>query len=120
MDRENSKGRLDVYEDRFELHQAGKTTVFYQGFQNETAQQRYVLISKRLKEGYLDERIRSIPGRDFSDLSEDNKKLLRSIVNGITSEVGRALVGLACLQLTIKAIAPEQNVRLHKGSTLRG
>lgn len=42
------------------------------------------------------------------------------MVDGITSEVGRALVGLAFLQLTIKSIAPDQNIRLHKGTTRRG
>ena len=42
------------------------------------------------------------------------------MVNGITSEVGRALVGVAFLQLTIKSIAPDQSIRLHKGTTRRG
>ena len=41
-------------------------------------------------------------------------------MKGITSEVGRALVGVAFLQLTIKSIAPEQSIRLHKGTTRRG
>ena len=120
MTNDNIEKHLDVYEDRYELHQDDGTTVYYQGFQNEAAQQRYALINRRLEEGFLDDEIKSIPDKDFSDLSEENQALLRNMVNGITSEVGRALVGLACLQLTIKSIAPEQSIRLHKGSTTRG
>lgn len=120
MFKKNIEKHLDVYEDRYELHQNHKTVVYCQGFQSEAAQQRYQLISKQLKEGFLEEKIKSIPKKDFSGLSEGNKTLLRNMVNGITSEVGRALVGLVCLQLAIKAIAPEQSVRLHKGSTTRG
>ncbi len=111
---------LDVYEDRCELHQDDRTMVFYQGFQNEAAQQRYALIQQTLKDGYLEQVIASVPTKDVSELSEENRALLRTMVDGITSEVGRALVGLVCLQLTIKSIAPEQSVRLHKGSTIRG
>ena len=111
---------LDVYEDRYELHQDNGTAVYYQGFQNEETQLRYELIKKTLGDGYLDKEIASIPSKDFSDLTEYNQELLKNIVNGITSEVGRALVGLTCLQLAIKAIAPKQSVRLHKGSTTRG
>ncbi len=111
---------LDVYEDRYELHQDDGTTVYYQGFQNEAAQQRYAQINHELENGYLDKAIASIPTTDFLALSEENRELLRNMVDGITSEVGRALVGLACLQLTIKSIAPKQSIRLHKGSVTRG
>lgn len=117
---ENKEKHLDVYGDRYELHQNGGTSVYYQGFQNKAAQQRYALINRRLEEGFLDDEIASIPNKDFSGLTEENQTLLRNMVNGITSEVGRALVGLACLQLAIKSIAPEQSIRLHKGSTTRG
>lgn len=41
-------------------------------------------------------------------------------MQGVTSEVGRALVGLTFLQLAIKSIVPEQNIRLHKGTTRNG
>ena len=111
---------LDVYEDRYELHQDDGATVYYQGFQNEAAQQRYAQINHELENGYLDKAIASIPTTDFLALSEENRELLRNMVDGITSEVGRALVGLACLQLTIKSIAPKQSIRLHKVSVTRG
>lgn len=120
MPGENMEKHLDVYEDRCELYQNGKKTVYYQGFQNTAAQQRYALITKRLETGFLDDEIASIPGKDFSGLSEENQALLKNMAGGITSEVGRALVGLTCLQLAIKSISPEQSIRLHKGSTTRG
>lgn len=120
MANDKSERHLDVFENRYELHQENGTTVYYQGFQNKATQERYALINKTLEEGYLDKVIESIPDKDFSGLSDENQKLLRNMVNGITSEVGRALVGLACLQLTIKSIAPEQSIRLHKGSTTKG
>lgn len=120
MTSDTNEKHLDVYENRYELHQDNETTVYYQGFQNEATQQRYAKINHKLENGYLDNEIASIPTKDFSELSKENRELLRNMVDGITSEVGRALVGLACLQLTIKSIAPEQSVRLHKGSTIRG
>lgn len=120
MTNDMNEKHLDVYENRYELHQDNETTVYYQGFQNEAAQQRYAKINHKLENGYLDNEIASITTKDFSELSKENRELLRNMVDGITSEVGRALVGLACLQLTIKSIAPEQSVRLHKGSTTRG
>lgn len=116
----NIEKHLDVYEDRYELHQDNIKIVYYQGFQNEATRQRYALINRKFEEGFLGEKFKSIPDKDFSGLTEDNKALLRNMVNGITSEVGRALVGLACLQLAIKSITPEQSIRLHKGSTTNG
>ena len=119
MSDRNTEKHLDVYEDRYELHQNDEKTVYYQGFQNEAARQRYDLINKALNENFLDKEIDSISNKDFSELTEENQSLLRNIVDGITSEFGRAIVGLVCLQLTIKSIAPEQSIRLHKGSTSR-
>lgn len=119
MENNTKEKHLDVFKDRYELHQENGTSVYYQGLQSKTTQQRYRKINQKLKDGYLSTVIKSIAQKDFSALSEKNQKLLKNMVDGITSEVGRALVGLACLQLTIKAIAPEQSIRLHKGSTKR-
>ena len=94
--------------------------VYYQGVQNEAAKRRYARINRELAGGYLNRAIKSIPTRDFTGLSEGNRALLKDMVDGITSEVGRALVGLACLQLAIKAVASEQSIRLHKGSASGG
>ena len=120
MPNDRTEKHLDVYEDRYELHQEGETTVFYEGFQSRETQERYARINTELSRGFLEEKFRSVPSVDFTQLSEENQGLLRNMVNGITSEVGRALVGLAFLQLTIKSIAPDQSIRLHKGTTRRG
>ncbi len=111
---------LDVYADRHELHQDGRTTVFYQGVQSPQARARYARINAALADGFLEEKFRSVPSVDFSPLSEEDRGLLQELVDGVTSEVGRALVGLAFLQLAIKSIAPDQNIRLHKGTTRQG
>lgn len=120
MPEDKNEKHLDVYEDRYELHQESGTTVYYQGFQSVETQKRYAKINEALADGYLVKKIDSLQSVDFSTLSEENQQLLRNMVNGITSEVGRALVGLAFLQLAIKSIAPDQSIRLHKGTTRRG
>lgn len=112
-----AESHLDVYENRYELHRGRKIAVYYQGVQNEAAKRRYTLINRTLSAGYLDEKLKAVPDADFSGLSERGRLLLRNMVDGITSETGRALAGLTFLQLTIKSISPEQNVRLHKGAS---
>lgn len=117
---EKFENHLDVFEDRYELHQKQGTTIYYQGVQNKETQARYELINKELSNGYLESRIELISAIDFSQLSLENRNLLKNLVNGITSEVGRALVGLTFLQLVVKAICPKQSIRLHKGATRKG
>lgn len=116
----SDNSHLDVYLDRYELHQNDVVTTYYEGFQNAATQQRYEKINTALSNGYLYDVMKKLPDVDFAELSEENKTLLKRLVNGITSEVGRALVGVAFLQLTIKSIAPDQSIRLHKGTTRRG
>lgn len=120
MSKEKDNSRLDVYIDRYELHQNDMVTTYYEGFQNAETQKRYEKINIELSNGFLYRIMENLQDVDFSELSEENKVLLRRLVNGITSEVGRALVGVAFLQLTIKSITPDQSIRLHKGTTRRG
>lgn len=94
--------------------------MYCEGPQSKEAQERYAKINEALKSGYLKNRMADLPNADLSGLREKHRKLLCSMVDGITSEVGRALVGLTFLQLTIKSIAPAQCIRLHKGGTRRG
>lgn len=116
----NFEKHLDVYENRYELYQDEGVAVYYQGFQDKDTQERYSKINSTLSNGYLERIFKAVSSTDFSELSLKNKGLLKNMVDGITSEVGRALVGLAFLQLTIKSICPEQSVRLHKGTTRKG
>ena len=120
MEKNIDNSHLDVYLDRYELHRNDVVTTYYGGFQNAATQQRYEKINTELSNGYLYKIMEKLPDVDFAELSEENKVLLRRLVNGITSEVGRALVGVAFLQLTIKSITPDQSIRLHKGTTRRG
>ncbi len=116
----SDNSHLDVYVDRYELHQNDVVTIYYEGFQNAATQQRYEMINTALSNGYLYDVMKKLPEVDFSKLSDDNKTLLKRLIDGITSEVGRALVGVVFLQLTIKSITPDQSIRLHKGTTRRG
>lgn len=120
MAKKDIESHLDVYKNRYELHQNDAVSVYYEGYQNEAAQRRYAKINQELENGYLDKMIVDLGEVDYSDLSDHNKTLIKNLVNGITSEVGRALVGVAFLQLTIKSICPDQSIRLHKGATRRG
>lgn len=84
MPNDRNEKHLDVYEDRYELHQEGETTVYYEGFQNRETQERYARINAELSRGFLEEKIQSVPSVDFTPLSEENQVLLRNMVNGIT------------------------------------
>lgn len=111
---------LEVYVDRQELHINDTVKVYYEGLQNAEARKRYEKINSELAQGYLYKVMETLPAVNFTALSEESKGLLRKLVDGVTSEVGRALVGVTFLQLTIKSIVPEQCIRLHKGTTRRG
>ena len=64
---------LDVYLDRYELHQNDVVTTYYEGFQNADTQQRYEKINTALSNGYLYDVMKKIPDVDFTELSEENK-----------------------------------------------
>lgn len=120
MPKRDKEDHLDIYKDRCELHQGGEVKIYYEGFQNQETQKRYARIKAALDAGYLEGKMARLQEVDFSQLDGKNQGLLRNIVNGVTSEVGRALVGLTFLQLTVKSIAPDQCIRLHKGTTRKG
>ena len=116
-----SELHLRVYANRSELiFPDGTVQLFYEGGMNQAAKVRYKKIEIELSSGYLERQIlacRDISSNfNFSELSQEHIMLLDKLVQSITSEVGRALVGLTILQLCVKSIEPEQNIRLHKGS----
>ena len=120
MGEEKDNCHLDVYINRCELHQNNVITTYYEGFQNAATQKRYEKINAALADRYLYKIMERLPDVDLTEFSKEKKILLQRLVNGITSEVGRALVGVTFLQLTIKSITPDQSIRLHKGTTRRG
>lgn len=113
---------LRVYINRSELVLPDGTIQYFQeGGMSQAAKIRYKKIAVELSTGYLERQI--LFCRDYSSnldllaLNQAHKYLLDRLVQSVTSEVGRALVGLSILQLCVKAIEPEQSIRLHKGST---
>ncbi len=108
---------IDIFNNRYEFYPESSIKItFKQGKQSKEARLRFEEISRTLKADYLKNRLLRINSADFSELEDSEKNILSRLVDGITSEVGRALVGLTFLQLTIKSINPIQNIRLHKGN----
>jgi hypothetical protein len=117
-----SELHLRVYANRSELILPdGTVEAFQEGGMNQAAKTRYRKIATELSNGYLERQILACRDRssnlDFSELTQAHRYLLDRLVQSVTSEVSRALVGLTILQLCVKSIEPEQNIRLHKGST---
>lgn len=115
---------LRVFADRSELlYPDGRQEVFYEGLAGAETRQRYETITKTLAEGYLSKQIefcRETPENvDTSSLTETHMHFIRVLVDSLTSEIGRALIALTIMQLTIKAIEPKQSIRLHKGGKSR-
>ena len=53
---------------------------------------------------------------DFNYINKLYKSILDNMIKSITSNAGRAVVGLAILQCCLKSIDTEQSIRLHKGN----
>ena len=116
-----SELHLRVFKNRSELVQPdGTAEVFLEGGMSQSAKLRYQKIAIELSKGYLEQKIilcrDNIAALDCSQVSQIHLDTLNRLVESVTSEVGRALVGLTVLQLCVKAIEPTQSIRLHKGS----
>ena len=115
---------LRVFRDKSELVLPdGTTRVFLEGAMSQSAKLKYQKITGELSTGYLEKQIIKCKDNlaiiDFSQLSQIHIANFNVLVESVTSEVGRALVGLTVLQLCVKAIEPMQSIRLHKGSAGR-
>jgi len=116
---------LRVFESRSEYHTNGEDVeVFHEGVISNAAKKRIKLIKDTFANGFLDETISLLKeGKltcNIDKVSPETQTNLRELVELVTSEVGRALIGLTVMQLCIKAIAPKQSIRLHKASSNRG
>lgn len=117
-----SELHLRVFRDKSELVLPdGTAQVFLEGGMSQSARLKYQKITKELANGYLEQKILlcrdNLADIDFSQLSHIHLNIFNRLVDSVTSEVGRALVGLTIMQLCVKAIEPTQSIRLHKGST---
>lgn len=107
---------LKVYKDRSVLMKNSTQEVFYEGKPSQESKLRLKAIRETLDKGYLRRIIEECkqPEVDLGQVTPDHEKLIKSLVDSVSSEVGRALLGLSILQACVKCIAPEQNIRLHK------
>ncbi len=111
---------LKIYKDKsVSVREDGTCEIFLEGSQSSEAARRAADINQKLNSGYLDNLISGLVDGtipfDITAVPESLQQNLRDLVCSVTSEVGRALIGLSFLQLTIKTLAPEQCIRLHKG-----
>lgn len=114
------EGFWRVHKNKSELvHPDGRVEVFEEGPQDENAQARHARIKEALSAGFLDTLITdakaSFGDNELLAIKEPDAALINTLVSSVTSEVGRALVGLLVLQLVVKTIEPTQSIRLHKG-----
>lgn len=108
---------LEVYKDKSILITSdGKDTVFIEGKPGSATQARLRKIEAALRGGYLDNLIGGLRDKGASpSIEPEHLALLERLTGAVTSEVGRAIVGLSVLILTVKDIEPSQSIRLHKG-----
>lgn len=112
---------LKVYQDKSVfVDELQQEEVFLEGSQTEKAQERLKKVKEELNSGYLINLIDECKNPDvseyFTNIDKDHLNLLDSLVESVTSEVGRAIVALTLLQLCIKSIVPDQSIRLHKAN----
>lgn len=113
-----TEAKLEVFRNRSVLHRPdADPEEFLEGKSSESAGRRLASIKHALSDGYLEKIILETkdPETAKPQLLPDQQQAIARLVNSVTSEVGRAVVGLTVLQLTIKAICPDQSIRLHKG-----
>lgn len=118
--KEQKEPVLYIFSDRSILvNEEGQVYQFDEGKTSSAAKQRLATIKHALDKGFLESLIEECkdPNVKIENISEEQSRVLESLVNSVTSEVGRAIVGLTILQLTVKAILPEQSIRLHKGGS---
>jgi hypothetical protein len=109
---------LKIFYDKSVYVSSGNEVEYIEGPQSEAAKHNQERVKSVLDDGWLDDIIRNsilMPGENEL-IGEEFRKILYRLVESITSEVGRAIVGLTILQLTIKSIIPQQSIRLHKAS----
>jgi len=116
---------LRVYSNRSEYYTGDGSTclIFEEGQSDTRAKERIKEIRLAFSNGFLSNIIESVKKNiriDTGKISSNAESAIIALVNEVTSEVGRALIGLSVMQLTIKAINNEQSIRLHKGGEKKG
>jgi len=112
---------LKVYSDRSVLlNDKGGSVTFIEGPVSKTALENQNAVAKALDNNFLDnlilEETPSANSELWKKMPQNVKNIIDSLVSSVTSEIGRALVGLTVMQMCVKSIAKSQSIRLHKGS----
>ena len=96
--------RLEVYKDRSVLFSDGLHQEFQEGDPSPEAQQRHLKIRESLEVGFFKDRVSECKEFDLqkSALPNDVRILLSKLVDSVSSEIGRAVVGLAVCNLRSK------------------
>jgi len=111
---------LYIYSDHSILvNEDGVKYQYDEGKTSDEARKRLSIIKDTLEKGFLEKIIEECKDSQvkIENISPQQATTLESLVNSVTSEVGRAIVGLTILQLTVKSILPQQSIRLHKGGS---
>jgi hypothetical protein len=115
--------KLIILKNKSILEKPGEEAeVFEEGANSSEAEGRTRIVRTALADGYLRDIIvqeLKSPSVDFK-IDIEQATFLKSLVESVTSEVGRALIGITIMQLSIKSICPEQSIRLHKGGRTSG
>jgi hypothetical protein len=112
---------LKIFHNKSIYVSSGNEIEYMEGPQSEIAKHNQEKLKSVLDGGWLDDIIHNnaLTQAENELIDDSFRKTLHRLVESITSEVGRAIVGLIVLQLTIKSIIPEQSIRLHKASNNR-
>jgi hypothetical protein len=112
---------MRVYRDRVWLRLAdGRELTFLQGPMSRAAQDRYARIDAALRGGWLDKTVGPAMSPDTATaLSPEWVAIFEKMADSITANYGRAMAAIAVIQLAIKAIEPDQSIRLTKGEPPR-
>lgn len=109
---------LKVYSNKSEYVVSGNTETFTEGKVTDLTTVRMRLIKDSFGNDFLENIMTELKTQtiDFDDLDDIAKENISILVDSVTSEAGRAIVALTVMQMSIKSITSEQNIRLHKGS----
>ena len=112
MDRINNgpEKHLRVYEDRSEyISEDGNIEVFPEGVISSDAKRRIKKVKDAFKNGFLDNLIVGLSNGEFTvditKISDVAVDCVTELVDSVTSEVGRALIGLSVMQLCVKQLS---------------
>lgn len=109
---------LKVFSDRSELvAENGSSTIYHEGPPAQGTTARTKQIRKKFENKWFLKFVKdtiSSPDIDIP-LDSTHRELLEKLINSVTSETGRCLVGLSIVQMAIKSLEPSQSIRLHKG-----